>query len=62
MDASLPTRIKECFSAMETSQLTFHQNVQSYVIRWEGYAYPACFWILREYCFIMTMPDPIHNE
>jgi hypothetical protein len=27
LGASLPTQIKACFSAMETSQFTFHQKV-----------------------------------
>jgi hypothetical protein len=41
MGASLPTQIKVCFSAMETSQFTFKQNVYGYeyTISWEGYAY-----------------------
>jgi hypothetical protein len=40
MGASLPTRIKACFSAMETSQFTFNQKVQGseYAVNWEGYA------------------------
>jgi hypothetical protein len=40
--ASLPTRIKACFNAMETSQFTFNQKLQGYVryaTSWEGYAY-----------------------
>jgi hypothetical protein len=39
MGASLSTRIKECFNAMETSQSTFNQKVYGYAISWEGYAY-----------------------
>jgi hypothetical protein len=44
--ASLPTRIKSCFNAMETSQFTFKQKVQGYAISWEGYAY-SFFGIVR---------------
>jgi hypothetical protein len=39
MGASLPTRIKTCFSATETFQFTFNQKVESYAISWEGFAY-----------------------
>jgi hypothetical protein len=43
MDASLPTKIKACFNAIETSQFTFSFNqkvqVYKYSISWEGYAY-----------------------
>jgi hypothetical protein len=39
MGESLPTRIKACFSAMETSQFTFNQKAEGYVISWEGYTY-----------------------
>jgi hypothetical protein len=49
MGASLPTRIKEHFNAVETSQFTFNQKVKGYAIRWEGYGY-CVFGILREYC------------
>jgi hypothetical protein len=37
MGASLPTQIKACFNAMETSQFTFNPKV--YAVSWEGYAY-----------------------
>jgi hypothetical protein len=39
MGASLPTQIKACFNAMETSQFTFNQKVYGYVVSWEDYAY-----------------------
>jgi hypothetical protein len=41
MGASLPTRIKACFSAMETSQFnfSFNQKLWGYAISWNGYAY-----------------------
>jgi hypothetical protein len=32
MGASLPTRIKVCFSAMETSQFTFNQNARKFKV------------------------------
>jgi hypothetical protein len=41
MGASLPTRIKACFNAVELSQFTFNQKAEGYVISWEGYAYRA---------------------
>jgi hypothetical protein len=42
MGASLPTRIKACFNAVEISQFTFNQKVEGYVISWDGYAYVFC--------------------
>jgi hypothetical protein len=37
MGAILPTRIKACFNARETSQFTFNQKVYGYTFNWEGY-------------------------
>jgi hypothetical protein len=40
MGASLTTRIKGCFNAMETSQFTFNQKLEVYyAVSWEGYAF-----------------------
>jgi hypothetical protein len=39
MGASLPTRIKVCFSVIETSQCKLNQKVWVYAISWEGYTY-----------------------
>jgi hypothetical protein len=41
MSASVPTRIKACLNAMDTSYFTFNQKVEAYecAIGWEGYAY-----------------------
>jgi hypothetical protein len=41
MGASLPTRIKAFFNAMEISQFTFNQKVSGHehAISWEGFAY-----------------------
>jgi hypothetical protein len=39
MSASLATRIKAYFNAMETSQFTFNQKAEGYAISWKGYAY-----------------------
>jgi hypothetical protein len=38
-DESLPTQIKACSNAMETSQFTSNQKVCGYTISWKGYAY-----------------------
>jgi hypothetical protein len=39
LGASLPTQIKACFNAMETSQFNmFVQKVKDYAISWESYA------------------------
>jgi hypothetical protein len=47
--ASLPTRIKACFSAMETTNFTFNQK--SLRLHHQlGRFYSPCFGILTEYC------------
>jgi transposase len=51
MGASLPTQIKVCFNAMETSQFTFNQKAPSLRLRHQlGRLCLPCFEILREYC------------
>jgi hypothetical protein len=39
MGASLSSRIKACFSVMETTQSTFSQKVNGHALSWGGYAY-----------------------
>jgi hypothetical protein len=51
MGGSLPTRIKACFNAMETSQFTFNQKARSLGLRHQlGRLCLLCFEIVREYC------------
>jgi hypothetical protein len=48
MSASLPTQVKACFNAMETSQFTFSFNPKFKVTPSDGKVMLAAFWDSHE--------------